>query len=386
MGWAAAGSLAFALVAPVGGARATPAAPAHVPTIKSLPFWVDPQDAETGSALNAVGAVAPDDVWAVGATYGGGRVAPLIQHWDGEGWTTVAGADVRGALTALSVVGRDDIWAAGYRYPGSREVSLLEHWDGHTWSLVRFPPYPGVYLTGVAAQPGNRVVAVGVRTVDGVIIRGSATIRLSPSGASERQVPNPPGFWKVLDAVALLSPAAGWRVGELLPKHGYREQASAEHWNGHRWLSVPPIQAGDSTALLGLSIARPGDVWAVGARTSSVGRFDLKLVEHWSDNHWSVVPTPDLHAHSSVLNAVAATSDSNVWVVGRLERNRHEQTLSMHWDGHTWQAFGTPNHGSFPSLAGVTVGPHATWTVGSDLDTPGPAYRDTWNGRAWVAR
>src|SRR4051794_28512537 len=105
-------SLGISVLA-VGGSSATaagsPPAGAAPRTIASLPFWVDPSTAAAGTSLNAVAAVAPDDVWAVGASYDGRHATPLTQHWDGVTWTSVPGPEIRGVLTAISAVGPNDV-------------------------------------------------------------------------------------------------------------------------------------------------------------------------------------------------------------------------------------------------------------------------------------
>ncbi|MFI6516990.1 hypothetical protein ACIBF1_15655 [Spirillospora sp. NPDC050679] len=94
----------------------------------------------------------PDDVW-LGARRGvysdPNTNTPLLAHWDGKEWTTVAGTAEtgNGQIEALHVAGPRDVWAV---------VSPnLTHWDGTSWKVV----------TPQGAQPGDLTYVY--RAIDG---------------------------------------------------------------------------------------------------------------------------------------------------------------------------------------------------------------------------
>jgi hypothetical protein len=118
--------------------------------------------------LDAVDGVAPDDLWAVGATgdpTGGSDVR--TQRWDGTAWTVVDSVNTSGFqnwLTDVSGVASEDVWSVGVNYQGYgiESETVTEHWDGQTWTRVDSPNVEvGNNLTGVAAVASDDVWAVG---------------------------------------------------------------------------------------------------------------------------------------------------------------------------------------------------------------------------------
>jgi len=88
--------------------------------------------------LQAVSAVATDDVWAVGRSTDTGPLltVPLIEHWDGSRWRKVPYelpyGNTYGRLGGVVAISTDDVWAVGSTY-GQRNAPLLLHWDGASW-------------------------------------------------------------------------------------------------------------------------------------------------------------------------------------------------------------------------------------------------------------
>jgi len=126
--------------------------------------------------FNAVQALAPDDVWAVGFST---PVAPptqaptltLIEHFDGKKWSVVPSPNVgphsvyqSNRLFGLTANTPTDIWAFGsvFAADGSgNQLTLLLHWDGLNWKVAPSPnPTKGGFLSdllfaGVTVAPGN---------------------------------------------------------------------------------------------------------------------------------------------------------------------------------------------------------------------------------------
>jgi hypothetical protein len=105
--------------------------------------------------LAAVGAISPQDLWAVGWQGDIHTRHTLTFHYTGspggsDPWTYYANA-VTGSLYAVSAVASDDVWAAG---------GLVQHWNGSTWSTIGDASPAGTSLWGVWALPGD-VWAVG---------------------------------------------------------------------------------------------------------------------------------------------------------------------------------------------------------------------------------
>lgn len=120
----------------------------------------NPTQSIDSSHLNAVAAIATDDVWAAGNTPDG----PLFMHWDGSSWTIVPGPPgVTGTIQDLAAIASDDVWAVDspWQVP---VIGKYYHWDGTAWSVVE-PGIPGatqiVRHGGLAAVGECDVWAVG---------------------------------------------------------------------------------------------------------------------------------------------------------------------------------------------------------------------------------
>lgn len=128
--------------------------------------------------LEAVTAVAPDDVWTTGYFSDdptGDVTHPLTLHWDGVGWSVVPGADValgqtvnQTHLSAVKAVSPNNVWAVGnVSYVDANGVSqsqaLIEHWNGAAWSIVRnsLPDAEAASLTGLAQFAADDIWSVG---------------------------------------------------------------------------------------------------------------------------------------------------------------------------------------------------------------------------------
>jgi hypothetical protein len=135
-----------------------------------------PNVGEGTNKLNAVLALAPSDVWAVGFST---PVAPpkqvatltLIEHFDGTSWAVVPSPNVgpnsanqSNRLLGLTANSANDIWAFGSYFPADgsgHQMTLLLHWDGTRWAVASSPsPTKGGFpcdllWAGVVPSPGN---------------------------------------------------------------------------------------------------------------------------------------------------------------------------------------------------------------------------------------
>ena len=135
-----------------------------------------PNVGEGTNKLNAVLALAPNNVWAVGFST---PVAPpkqaatltLIEHFDGTSWTAVPSPNVgpnsanqSNRLLGLTANSANDIWAFGSYFPtdgSGHQMTLVLHWDGITWTIAPSPsPAQGGFpcdllWAGVAPSLGN---------------------------------------------------------------------------------------------------------------------------------------------------------------------------------------------------------------------------------------
>src|SRR5262245_9549106 len=69
---------------------------------------------------------------------------------------------------------------------------------------------------------------------------------------------------------------------------------------------------------------------------------------------WRQVSIP-LTFGTSKLESVAGLSPTDVWAVGSYANGADTQTLTMHWDGTQWTIVPSPNVGANSTLSSVTV-------------------------------
>ena len=135
---------------------------------------VKPPNVGTGNNhLNAVLALAPNNVWAVGLSTPTGEqqsaTLTLIEHFDGTSWSVVPSPNdgpnsdfQSNQLLGLTANSPDDIWAFGsfLSTDGMQTMTLVLHWDGTSWTIVPSPDPTKGFLTdvlsaGVVPSPGN---------------------------------------------------------------------------------------------------------------------------------------------------------------------------------------------------------------------------------------
>jgi hypothetical protein len=199
----------------------------------------------------------------------------LIQHWNGQGWAVVPGANLpatNNELNAVTAVAPDDVWAVGY--DGQFAFStLIEHWNGSTWTVVpSFDPVQSSnILYDVAASVTSDVWTVGVSKNLITNIEGTLTEHWSGSGWSFAFGIN--DFFSVLYGVEAVSSNEAWEVGD------FAGLTVIGRWDGREWSVFPSPRI--TGRLLAATAVTPCDVWAVGWRYEpSVGMQTLN--EHYT--------------------------------------------------------------------------------------------------------
>jgi len=259
-------------------------------TLNSYPFalrqtagaWsiVDmPQAPAAGTAgsrttLEALEALAPNDIWAAGAhriVVNGGWFGYQIRadHWDGASWTTMntplpptsGSAGYSGSrITGVKGFASNDVWFVGEwvgPYPGTpaTQPALAMHWDGANFALVPTPSIAPYFDFGLEA-------------VDGVA---------------------PNDVWAV----------GGGSDGD------HAAVAYVVHWNGSSWTHVPAPLVGVSMRYHDVLARSTNDVWAVGEAFTASGY--VGVVQRWNGTSWSNVVgapasfTPSLFASGADL-------------------------------------------------------------------------------------
>lgn len=178
-----------------------------------------PHPLDSGPLFNGVSAVSADDIWLVGEERNdAGDLVPISEHWDGAQWSEVAVPAGNGssALLAVSATGPNDVWAAGDQtMPGSDTLaaSMVEHFDGSSWQVVKLPDIGNSKLTGVYAAAPNDVWAIGQFAF------GLNQVFLHWDGHTWSPVAVPGvekyNTWYQYNAIDGSGPGDVWAVGEL---------------------------------------------------------------------------------------------------------------------------------------------------------------------------
>ena len=348
----------------------------------------------TGSfePLNAVTAIATNDVWAVGSDSGANT--SLIEHFDGKVWKVVTAPTAvnGGALTGVAAAASGDVWAVGTGSGTVRQSgggcgvaggAVIEHWNGSRWSDVTPPTVSGgsgipYSLASVAAASAHDVWAVGNVSAYLSDLSGAYTpVILHWDGTSwtATQAPTAP----TTEGLVGVAAAGGtvWTVGQHEGRNGPAASLIAQETGGV-WSLVPSASPGTlRNSLAGVAAITPNDAWAVGNSANGA------LTEHWNGAGWSVIPSANATAVDDRLNAVAAASSSDVWAVGAAWANQtHTQALAEHWNGATWTIAPGPagvggSGAELRAVAAVAAGD--VWAGG----VAGNPLLEHWNGSAW---
>jgi len=369
--------------------------PPAMPTVPSSPNRVG---AEFESRLTSTSAISRGDVWAVGDSSNDDTTKTLIEHKNGKTWKVVPSPNPAGGnfatLNAVDALSPDNVWAVGYSQEESTISTLIEHWDGRAWTIVPSPNADGAAATtlyGVSAVTANDVWAVGY-SAPGAGPITFHTIVMHWDGTAWTIVPSPDPSgttYVFLLGLTALSASDVWAVGYYSDDDGATWNTLIEHWDGTEWTIVPSPnrRSASSSFLLGVSASSTNDVWAVGH--SSDGSTTNSLTQHWDGTSWSIVPSPD-PAGSTIgrLLSVEAVSANDVWAVGNsYDGSTLVTTLTEHWNGRKWRIVPSPNPaGVAANLNSVDALPNGKmWAVGHsstgfpDLNT----LVEKWNGLRW---
>jgi hypothetical protein len=333
------------------------------------------------SALLSIAAGSKTDAWAVGFyTDGSNQIAhTLADQWDGKAWRSVPtpnhDCDTWNELRSVSIAGSADVWAVGAT--GSEtfgpHTPLIEHWDGLTWSTMAAPALSGRdgELNAVSALDSSHVWAVGSYTSPAGNRRPLTEFW---NGRNWSVVPGPAGGQdSTMQAVVTVGPADAWAAGQ------WDRAPELAHWNGTSWSAwpgaPPPKELAYSSwypdaRFYGIAATGAADVWAVGSFL--YGPFVEPLAEHWDGSTWSLKQGKaviHLSLTESQFESVVALSKGDVWAL-------EQSFLVKRWDGTTWNAISTARETSvLTAISGS--GPSDIWVVGYGSDIK------HWTGQSW---
>jgi hypothetical protein len=309
-------------------------------------------------------------------------------------WENATSANLGNQLNFLAGVAAlpsGDAWAAGsYVSNGTHLQTLIERHTGGAWSIVDSPnpSSSSNALYGTAADSTSDAWAVGAS----MGTTATQTLIERWDGATWRVVPSPNDATgdNVLNGVAAVASNNVWAVGYsggLGSFGGVPGQALIEHYDGTGWAVVPnPGSALTNSTLQAVAASSASDVWAVG-NSGGRTRPTSILIEHFNGTSWSIVLAPNPSPQSTFLFGVAADSASDAWAVGYYETSSATHPLAEHWDGQYWSLSTTPDGGpSSNALYSVTATSASdVWAVGQ-LENPQnviAGLTEHWNGATW---
>jgi hypothetical protein len=318
---------------------------------------VHPAGAAAGAfkELTGVSADSASDAWAIGDL---GNASPVVEHWDGTSWASVAvqtpGTDVN-LLHDVLALSPSDVWVVG-EYgagDGTHDSTLIEHWDGTSFTVVPSPNPSAQFnaLLGISAASPGDVWASGTRGAGNCLVEhwngAKWTMALSPGGRSCDVSADPAhDVWAVagdhrllhwdgqqwqvaarfhhrfLSHVTAVSSTKAWVLGDYPSPSGF-----AAEWGGTRWSKE--LASCDYTGWGGLAPLSAADVWVVGGCPDNGSAI---ATSHWNGSSWVQVPV----TRHGFLRAVDGVSTNDVWAVGYTQLGGK---LIEHWDGSTWSVY-----------------------------------------------
>lgn len=339
----------------------------HAPVMGKPPLFY-------GDELAELAPGADGRIWAWGVLHGTDRQhpgGPLLEVWDGQGWSSLAvpGNGVQGVANPAP----GDLWVAVNTRRGGR----LGHWDGTGWRL-----YPEMGFVGTSevsnallAFSPHDVWAVGEAGLGPGVSSSPANLRkpwlqnhltaLHWDGVRWHSVPMPSlGRGAGQAFIRLIrgsSPDSIWALGSYSQYRrklveGERQWVDVNdggqvllHWDGRRW-SREPLPAAqlatgrrDSFALDDMAPAPDGSLWCSGRRwfgPDNKGDLFVPVVLRLQTGRWQVMAssasaTPAGDWRDVMLSSISLAGEDDVWVSGRTETNG-EASVLWHWDGSAW--------------------------------------------------
>jgi hypothetical protein len=186
------------------------------------------------------------------------------------------GSNENDTLNAVSCVGGDDCWAVGDA--DQERVPIIDHFDGSVWSTVAGPSQPADATTwpndleGVACSSAAACWSVG----EGPALGQIAGYTKAGGWGSSVELPASGPYGGDLWGVACAAQSDCWAVGT----NGDTQQTVLEHERNGTWAaaSSPAIPGGPYAVLRSITCPAPNQCWAVGF--TGTGSSDISpLVE-----------------------------------------------------------------------------------------------------------
>jgi hypothetical protein len=311
-----------------------------------------PNPSTTINSLNSVSCTSPANCVAVGEFYTTATTYQgLIESWDGTTWSVVSAASPvpsgdNTGLNGVSCTNSTFCIAVGFSGNSTGESSnepLVESWDGTGWSFDSTPPpeYGNGVFENVSCSSSTSCMTVGYTVECGEVMGqpvcfSSQMLVESWDGTtwSINTTPNEDGS-DFLDAVSCTGSESCVAIGVYNDSSTGLTETLAESWNGTTWSVVYGPSFGTPGGAVGnLSCISFTDCEAVGSYSApSPGVESQTWAAAWNGTALSVVPSANPNATSDQLNGVSCISPTLCFAVGS---EGSSQTLIETWNGTDW--------------------------------------------------
>jgi hypothetical protein len=161
-----------------------------------------------------------------------------------------------------------------------------------------------------------------------------------------------------------------WVLGSEDTPEGRTFEARRDHG---RWRRFAAPKVGIYGEVMNLAAASARLVWLVGSAQQPHSSNTRPAIWRWTGKRFALSALPKLASGDVGQMAISASSASNAWVVGSINRAGSRKPVALHWGGKRWSAVATP-----VGLDAVsTSGPRNAWAI-SDGTT-----LVHWDGRSW---
>jgi hypothetical protein len=300
------------------------------------------------SELDGITVLSSKNVWAVGyyspQAFGDqahSTARPFAMHFDGTKWkffaVPPAVAGDGGFLNGVAALAPNDIYAVGaavhfYTFPFDFDHDLMvSHWNGTKWSSEKLadvvaatgnPPRERDQLNAITAVPGkSMLVAVGVDS-------GKAFVAKFNNGSwASKALPHATGSTNdELKGVAAVNATNVWGVGNN-SGGGF-----SAHFNGTKWTVANVLP---NVTLNAITVVTAQKIYAVGLDFRSGPPYGELVLKNTGGSTWSVVHAPllfkstdpDVRARN-VLKGVAPNG-TGAMAVGEADTNSVEVGLAV---------------------------------------------------------
>jgi hypothetical protein len=286
--------------------------------------------------LYGVDALSAVDAWAVGQYLNGhGVLQPLIEHWDGKGWSYVpspSAGKYGGTLSEVNAIDPTDVYAVGTRFAsGYTFEGLIYRWDGKRWTDQHDtyrPAFTSNYNFSTAPE-SLRGSGLQLMTVDADVLK--LHVQIGEMGTRTGD-------------------GAQWIMHDLLRPKGVKDTYL------------------DKAAPWGKS----GNVLAVGAYDTPGATIASGMSQWWNGKSFTWQMLPKAGAGSSLIDLAYSNDLGGALAVGwYAENKRKEFPWALDFNGVKWSALRLPKigYGSYSAIAPI-AGSHDFWAIGNTYTLP----------------